>query len=130
MSSRLKIVIAHLAQPPFNKSGDEQLDQLWQEQILLGRNSNVWFDLSALPAFSGSEEYSYPMVRRYIHRAVGMVGAEKIMWGSDVPGLLSYATYPQLLNLVIRHCDFLLPGELEKVLGGNAWWVYGNAGQL
>jgi predicted TIM-barrel fold metal-dependent hydrolase len=126
---RLKIVIAHLAQPPFNKSDDEQLDRLWQEQILLGRKPNVWFDLSALPAFSRSEEYPYPMVGQYVHRAVELVGADRIMWGSDIPGLLIYATYPQLLNLVVRHCDFLLPGELEQVLGGNAWQVYGNAGQ-
>jgi predicted TIM-barrel fold metal-dependent hydrolase len=127
---RLKIVIAHLAQPPFTRSGDEQSDRLWQDQILLGRHPHVWFDLSALPAFAVDDDYPYISVRQYVRRAVEMIGAEKILWGSDMPGLLSYATYPQLLNLVARHCDFLSPDELKSVLGGNAWRVYGGADQL
>ncbi|MFQ5857651.1 MAG: amidohydrolase family protein [Anaerolineae bacterium] len=122
---KLKIVIAHLAQPPINKGHDEQLDRLWQDQVLLARNPNVWFDLSALPAYSSAEDYPYPTARQYIRRAVEMVGAERIMWGTDVPGLLIYATYPQLLDLVARYCDFLSHSDLARILGGNAWQIYG-----
>ena len=125
----LKIVIAHLAQPPIRSTSDKQLDQLWQEQVLLARHPNVWFDLSALPAYSDTEDYPYPTAREYVRRAVELIGAEKIMWGADAPGLLSHATYPQLLSFIARHCDFLSNDDLEKVLGGNAWRVYGNVGQ-
>ena len=124
----LRIVIAHLAQPPIDKGHDEHLDRLWQDQVLLARNPNLWFDLSSLPAYWNTEDYPYPTARQYLRRAVEVVGAEKIMWGTDVPGLLTSATYPQLLGFVARHCDFLSSGDLEKVLGGNAWRVYGGAG--
>ena len=124
----LRVVIAHLAQPPAGRGRDERLDQLWQEQTLLARNPNVWFDLSSLPAYWSDEDYPYPTARQYLRRAVEMVGAGSIMWGTDVPGLLTFATYSQLLGFVARHCDFLSRGDREKILGGNAWRVYGGAG--
>jgi hypothetical protein len=122
----LKVVIAHLAQPPIGKEKDEQLDQLWQEQILLARYPNVWFDLASLPTYPSTEDYPQPTAQKYIWRAVKMVGAEKLMWGTDVPGALAHATYPQLFRFVARHCDFLSQSDLGKVLGGNAWRVYGD----
>ena len=123
---RLKIVIAHLAQPPIDRGQDEKLDRLWQEQVQLARHPRVWTDLSALPAYASTVEgYPYPTARQYIRRAVEMVGVEKVMWGTDAPGLLTHATYPQLLEFVAEHCDFLAPGDLEKILGANAWQVYG-----
>jgi predicted TIM-barrel fold metal-dependent hydrolase len=120
----LKVVIAHLAHPPIGKERDQQLDQLWQDQVNLAQYPNLWFDLAALPSYSATEDYPYPTARKYIQRAVEMVGPEKIMWGTDVPGLLTYATYQQLLNLVTRTCDFLSESDLEKVVGGNAQQVY------
>lgn len=121
---RLEIVIAHLAQPPISKPDVEELDRLWQDQILLARNPNVWLDLSALPAYSSVEHYPYPTACQYIRRAAEMIGADKIMWGTDVPGLLVHATYPQLLGWVAQHCDFLSDDDLKRVLGDNAWRVY------
>jgi predicted TIM-barrel fold metal-dependent hydrolase len=47
------------------------------------------------------------------------------MWGTDVPGLLSHATYPQLVKLARLHTQFLSTDEQAKVLGGTAMQVYG-----
>jgi predicted TIM-barrel fold metal-dependent hydrolase len=122
----LRIVIAHLAQPPLAHSTDERLDRLWQEQIELGASPNIWFDLAALPAYcAGLEDYPYPGALRYIRRAAGLIGAEKLMWGTDLPSLLNHATYPQLLGFVSRHCEFIPPAALRGVLGETAWRVYG-----
>ena len=123
----LKIVIAHLAQPPIGQEDDTRLDALWQEQVLLARYPNVWCDLSALPAYGVDEEYPFPSALRYIRRAVDMVGASKLMWGTDVPGLLLQATYPQLLDVVAKHCDALSASDRDAILGTNAWRVYGEA---
>jgi predicted TIM-barrel fold metal-dependent hydrolase len=125
----VKIVIAHLAYPPIEKKNDEKLNHLWQDQVLLGLHPNVWLDTAALPAYS-SEDYPFPAACEYIRRAVEMVGAKKIMWGTDVPGLLIHATYPQLLRFVSQHCSFLSQSDLEKILGGNAWQVYSNRATL
>lgn len=121
---RLKIVIAHLAQPPMSKRHNDQLDQLWQEQVRLAHHPNVWLDLAALPAYAAFEDFPFATACEYLRRAVEMVGVEKILWGTDVPGLLIHATYPQLQSFVTRHCDFLSSNDLYKIMGGNARCVY------
>ncbi len=123
----LTFVIAHLAQPPIGEGevDDTELDDKWREQILLGRRENVYFDLSALPAYSPDfDEYPYVAARMYLKRAAELIGAEKIMWGTDAPGLLTSGTYRQLLSYVQRHCDFLSEAEMADVLGLNALRVY------
>jgi len=124
----LTIVIAHLAQPPIGQEDDAALDNRWREQIMLGRRQNVFFDLSALPAYAPDfDEYPYVAARMYIKRAVDLIGAEKIMWGTDAPGLLTSGSYRQLLNYVRLHCDFLSEAEMADVLGLNALRVYWRA---
>jgi predicted TIM-barrel fold metal-dependent hydrolase len=127
----LRIVIAHLGQPALDVPGDETKDRLWQEQVLLGRHPNVWLDLASLPAYAATagEEYPYPSAQRAIRRAVEMVGADTLLWGTDAPGLLGHATYPQLLQYLVRHCEFLSAADRTKLLGENAWHVYGTAGE-
>jgi hypothetical protein len=56
---RLKIIIAHLAQPSPRMEFNPQLQQLWQEQINLGYLSNVWFDCAALPVYFPDEDYPF-----------------------------------------------------------------------
>ena len=128
----LTIVIAHLAQPPIDESDNGELDAEWQAQVILGRQPNVYFDLSALPAYSTDfDEYPYLTAQTYIRRAADLIGAEKIMWGTDVPGLLTSGSYRQLLNYVRLHCDFLSEAEMADVLGLNAlrvYWRNGKAG--
>lgn len=126
----LTIVIAHLAQPPIGKSQDAELNEKWRQQILLGRMPNVYFDLSALPAYSADfDEYPYPLAQDYIRRAVELIGAEKVMWGTDAPGLLTSGSYRQLLNYVRLHCNFLSEGEMAGLLGLNALRVYWRGGR-
>lgn len=57
-------------------------------------------------------------------RAVDLIGADKIMWGIDAPGLLTSGSYRQLLNYVRLHGDFLSEAEMADVLGLNALRVY------
>lgn len=121
----LRVVIAHLAQPPVSSANDDAVDAQWQEQVMLARRPRVWFDLSSLPAYAATfEDFPFPTASRYIERAMAMVGADKLLWGTDVPGVLPIATYPQLLSFVARHCAFLSDLERQKILGGNAEAVY------
>ena len=57
------------------------------------------------------------------------MGANKIMWGTDAPGLLTSGSYRQLLNYVRLHCDFLSEAEMADVLGLNALRVYWRNGK-
>jgi len=121
----LTIVIAHLAQPPIDEDDNAELNAEWRAQVMLGRLPNVYFDLSALPAYSADyDEYPYRAARAAIKRAAELIGAEKLMWGADAPGLLTCGSYRQLLNYVRLHCDFLSEAEMADVLGLNALRVY------
>lgn len=120
----LKIVIAHLAQPRPVSERDPSLWRLWQEQIDLGLLPNVWFDTAALPAYVSEEGYPYPTAEQYLREAVDRIGPEKIMWGSDIPGLLGHATYPQLARLAEQHLRFLTGPKRTLILEHNATVVY------
>ncbi len=121
----LRIVIAHLAQPTPVAESDLNLWQSWLEQIDLGLLPNVWFDCASLIAFLPDEDYPYPTAARYLRLAIERIGPSKIMWGTDQPGNLKLATYPQFVKLARYHTSFLSPNEQAMVMGGTACAVYG-----
>lgn len=121
----LRIVIAHLCQPNPRAEQDSALWALWREQVSLALHPGVWMDTAALPAYLQEEGYPYPSARRYLSMAIDIVGPDKILWGTDVPGLLTIATYRQLADLASEHLDFLSQPDRDKVLGLNALRVYG-----
>ena len=121
----LTMVICHLGQPGPALAGNEVLTELWQAQIELGKLPNVSFDTASLPAYFQDEGDPFPSCRDYIERAVDLVGPEKIMWGSDIPGNLRVCSYVRLAELAHSHTDFLSVEEQALVLGGNAKRVYG-----
>ena len=85
----------------------------------------MWLDTAALPAYLQDEGYPFPSARGYLQTAVDIVGPEKILWGTDVPGLLTIATYRQFVALGFAHTDFLSAADQTKIMGGNALAVYG-----
>lgn len=121
----LKIVIAHLGQPTVGVAKDPRLVSLWEQQILLGLLPNVWFDLSALPAKTQGEPYPYPSSGNWIRRANELIGPGKLMWGTDVPGLLTSGTYTQLLTQMDVHLEGLACEDRDAILGHTALEVYG-----
>ncbi|MBX3011726.1 MAG: amidohydrolase [Caldilineaceae bacterium] len=124
----LKIIIAHLGQPTPTAEADPDRWQRWQAQIQLGLLPNVWFDTAALPAYLPQESFPYPSAARYLHWALEQIGPHKILWGTDLPGLLGHATYRQLLQLGQLHTQHLSSAEQALVLGGNAAALFGLAG--
>lgn len=121
---QIRLVIAHLGQPPLNAPGDERLQRLWRDQLSLGKHPRLWFDTASLPYYARHEGYPFPSACACLKYAVQMIGAQKLLWGTDAPGVLAIATYPQLLSYVARHCDFLTPKQRAQVLGENAAVVY------
>ena len=121
----LKMVMTHLCYPPIKARNNEQPNRVWQDQILLAKHPGVWIDLASLPAHVENEDYPYPSACEFIRKAVELVGSEKLLWGSDIPSLLTHATYPQLFRFVAEHCDFLSDTDCARIMGENAIQVYG-----
>ena len=121
----LRVVIAHLGQPNPAAESDPTLWRTWEDQISLGKLPNVWFDTASLPCYMSAEGYPFPSAGRYIRTAVDRIGPEKIMWGTDIPGLLLHATYPQLVRMAHVHLDFLPLVHRALILGDTASRVFG-----
>ena len=65
-------------------------------------------------------EYPYTERQERLHKWCDEVGAEKLMWGSDMPfcgGI--WCSYRQAIDYIRLHCDFLSCQEKNLVLRGN-----------
>lgn len=117
----LKFVICHLGFPrPLTTP--EQFQQ-WNDMITLGKNENVWIDLAAMPDFFDTEGYPFHTATELLRKAVDICSSEKMLWGSDIPGTLSRATYPQMISMY-ENCNFLNDNDKEKIFYSNADVVY------
>jgi predicted TIM-barrel fold metal-dependent hydrolase len=109
---RIQIVNCHVGGPP--GAG-------WQERALLTRHARGWVDLAALPLLIDREdEYPFVKAQEMVRWAVETFGADRVMWGTDYPPTLNYATYRQLLDWVRRHCQFLTAEQKDLICGGTA----------
>jgi predicted TIM-barrel fold metal-dependent hydrolase len=120
----LTIVIAHLAQPSPAVITDKDARKLWREQIELGLLPNIYFDTASVPAYVAEEGYPFSTAGQYIREAISHIGAGKVMWGTDVPALLSFATYGQLLRAAREHLSSLEDSVHLQVLGDTALKVF------
>ena len=117
---KTRFVLCHLAYPrPLD--GAENREK-WMRMAGLGRLPNCWLDVSAMPDFFGAEGWPYPTALELLSRVRDAVGIRKLLWGSDIPGTLCTAAYPQMMDM-FRRGD-LTPAELEALFGRNAPEAY------
>ncbi len=76
------IVVCHLSSP--RRDQDENLKR---ELDVLSRD-NIFLDTAALFHKTRPESYPFDTARRYLSYARDIVGAEHLMWGSDMPSTL------------------------------------------
>ena len=106
----IKIIVAHLGGAP---------GEGWEEQVGLATEESVYVGCSALPQ-AAREDFPAPKAQDLLKKAVDMVGAEKIMWGSDYPSTLKAFTYAQTLDWVRNYCESLTTDQKAAILGGTA----------
>lgn len=100
----------------------------WEEQIRLAENPNVMIESGGITWLFNSEFYPFDGAVRAIRQAIDMVGAEKLMWGSDYPRTITAITYKMSYDFVCKSSQ-LTDREKALFLGGNAQRFYG-FGQL
>ncbi|MDR0880014.1 MAG: amidohydrolase [Clostridioides sp.] len=113
----LNIVICHLLAP--HKEDEEAL------KIALPylKATNVWIDLSALPWNTAPEDYPFPVSLKFIKLAKDILGADKIIWGTDSPAVLTKFDYKDLYTYIMES-DVFTEKELEAVFYDNAVKAY------
>ena len=113
----------HLGFLEGHNAADAEALKNWNALIDLGQKSNVYLGYSAVGTLL-AEEYPCPRSLELLRTATARVGAEKILWGTDVPGTLNDYTYRQMLDSVRLHADFLSAEQKALVLSGNAEKLY------
>lgn len=113
----MKFVVCHLLAP---RLSDEAV---MTEGIKKLNLPNVWFDLAALPSNVRPEQYPYPTAQRFLKIAKDIVGADRLIFGSDVPSVLTRDSYQHLVDFIMLS-DVFNDDEKEKVFYKNAEEVY------
>jgi len=119
----LRIAIGHLgmADPPQVNPWE---NESWRQQILLARNPHVAIEMGGITWLYHSEFYPYPTAVRAIREAAGLVGMDKVMWGSDYPRTITAITYRMSYDFICRSKE-LQDGDKQLILGENAHRFYG-----
>ena len=120
----LRLSIVHLCYPPLSKPAADPEWTAWLEMLELGRHPRIYFDIAFGGLLPEEEEYPFPNYQHQVQVAVKLVGADKLIWGTDVTGYLNKGTYRQGLDWVRRHCAFLTEAQKALVLGETARKVY------
>lgn len=109
----MRFVVCHLLSPQL---GDGELLRRSLDKLAL---PNVWFDLAALCLNSRPEAYPYPTARSYVKDAADIVGADRLLWGSDMPSAMTRDTYQHFIDFIALHPG-LSGQDKDKILYGNA----------
>ncbi|MDR0810980.1 MAG: amidohydrolase [Paludibacter sp.] len=95
----------------------------WQKQILLARHKNVMIESGGITWLFNDEFYPFAGAVWAIKEAAGIVGIEKLMWGSDYPRTIAAITYRMSYDFVLK-TNLLTEKEKTLFLGENARRFY------
>jgi predicted TIM-barrel fold metal-dependent hydrolase len=121
--SGLRWVICHLGFPYPGLKNDSDKYKRWKQMTALAEYTNVWFDISALPALFSEEGYPFSSAMDFLREFIDSYGADKPVWGSDVPGALCDGTYAQLVD-AFENCAGLTEEQKQKMFYQNALNAY------
>lgn len=113
----VNFVICHLLAP--QREDKELLREALNKLVA----PNVYFDISGLTHNQKPEVYPYPTAVEHLKTAKEIVGADRLMFGSDMPSMLARESYQNLVNYVICGGVFT-ENELEDVFYNTADKVY------
>lgn len=116
-------VICHLGVPDVDMANGSDKHKRWEEMLSLAERSNVWFDISAMPAFYDAEGFPFITPVNKLRSLMDKYGAKKFIWGSDIPSTLLFATYNQMINMYEKSGLFT-EAEKERIFFENAKIAY------
>lgn len=113
----ITFVICHLLAP---QRGDNELLKNSLKKLIA---PNIYFDYAALAHNQRPEIYPYPTAVEHLKTAKEIVGADRLMFGSDIPSTLVRDGYANLINYVVNSGVFT-ERELEDIFYNTAQKVY------
>jgi len=117
--SGARFVVCHLLAP---KQHMEQEMIAGLERLAL---PNVWFDLASLQHNVIPDSAPFPIAQHFLKSAINVVGADRIMFGTDIPSNMVHNTYEEMVSWILNHPD-LSQEQIQLIMHDNADYVYWN----
>ena len=80
---------------------------------------NVYTEILVPILMGGLWDYPYveamPLIKEYYNR----LGAQKLVWGSDMPNVERHCTYTQSLDYMRKYCTFISKSDFDLICGEN-----------
>ncbi len=70
-------------------------------------------------------DFPYPEVWPALEAMAERIGADRLMWGTDMPFQNRFCTYRQSRGWIEKYCDFLTPEDRAMIMGGTIARVLG-----
>ncbi len=117
----LKFVLCHLGFPmPIDT---EERMQEWYKMIDCAKYENCWVDISAMPDLFLYERPKYPTMKKLLRWVKETYGCKKLIWGTDIPGLLKSETYQNMIQ-IYENSGIFTEKELDMLFYENACEAY------
>lgn len=116
--SSLDFVVCHLSFPHAEES-----NRLLNELTMWKDYSNIYTDISAIQDIDRPDVFPFPKSEKSVRIAKEVLGAKRIIWGTDSPWSATFNSYEELATW-LEHVDIFTKEELEDVLYNNANRVY------
>ena len=89
------------------------------------KNPNLNIELSFPVRIGDIFDFPYGEIVPAIEEMVGRIGAEHLLYGTDMPFQNRHCTYRQSRDLIEKYCPFLSAEESDLIMGGTAERVLG-----
>ena len=95
--------------------------QVWQPFANPNCNLEVCFPVRLGDLF----DFPYRQVWPALEAMVEHIGADHLLWGTDMPFQNRFCTYRQSRQWIEKYCTFLSPEDLALIMGGTAARILG-----
>jgi predicted TIM-barrel fold metal-dependent hydrolase len=96
-------------------------DAIWEPFENPNCNMEVSFPIRLGDLFDYPYRQVWPMLEQMLER----IGADHLLWGTDMPFQNRFCTYRQSRQWIEKHCDFLSPQDLASLMGATAGRILG-----
>ena len=100
----------------------DHYSEVQQALVKLESCQNISFTVASIPTSTLPECFPYPSAKKYIQIAKDILGARRLVWGSDMPSVLAGTPYDQLIQYV--QTDLFTEAELKMLFHDNAARIY------
>jgi predicted TIM-barrel fold metal-dependent hydrolase len=96
-------------------------EEIWEPFAGENCNLEVCFPVRVGDLF----DFPYREVWPTLEEMAGRVGADHLLWGTDMPFQNRFCTYRQSRHWIEKYCDFLSEDDLAMIMGGTAARILG-----